>query len=64
MTGVQTTGPLGSTDKNCCVDTTKLFNELNEEDSELRPLWTDQSIQDWVKTLNVERGLYKPTFVL
>ena len=55
---------IGSMDRKSCVDVMALFKELNSPDSKLRDLRADHSIQEWVKTLNVERGLYKPTFAL
>lgn len=64
MAEINSFGPLGSTDKKCCVDINALFKELNSEDSKSRTLWTEQSILDWVETLNIERGLRRLNFAL
>ena len=52
--------PLGSTDRKCPVDADALFGLLNEEPSELAPLWAAKAVTSWVGTLGSVCEKYTP----
>ena len=52
--------PLGSKDRKCPVDVDALFPRLNEENSQMAYLWTENSVSEWVKTLGAECASYTP----
>ena len=54
------TGPLGSTDRKCAVDTKSLFTDLNGGNSELASLWAEKSIASWVQSLSTTGPHYIP----
>ena len=53
-------GPLGSTDRKCPINIETLHKELNADQSEIAPLWTEKEVTRWAKTLGKPCGAFQP----